>query len=199
MLPGRFPGPGLALKKDQTYLITVESRGFFTTTHVEDGQKKRLATFTGSTTFKAPHDAPLRLLVSSPGGSSGQYLIRVQPVNLTPTKPGTVFEVGKEGLAFESVLTREDPLDMVRKRHCKLYDVQFKAGKAYVIDLASKQFDAFLRLEDSAGAKLAQDDDSGGGRNARIKYKAPRDDVYRIYATSLGMESGLFQLKVREE
>jgi hypothetical protein len=140
-----------------------------------------------------------RLLVSSPGGSSGQYVLSVRPINFTQVQSGEVLAVGPEGLNVEAVLSREDPLDKVRKKHCRIYDVKMNGGKTYVIDLMSKQFDAFLRLEDAAGKQLAQDDDSGGGNDARIRFKAPASGVYRIIATSFNLETGLFLLKVREE
>jgi hypothetical protein len=190
----------LTLKKDQAYLITVTSRGFFTAFRVEDEFKNKLALASGSsTTLKAPADGLFRLLVYSPGGSSGQYVVTVRTINLTPTKPGEVLTVGKDGITVEAILSKEDPFDKVRKKHCKTYDVQMKAGKTYVIDMISKQLDSYLRLEDAAGKKLAQDDDSGGGTNARIRFKAPSEGVYRVYATSFGLETGLFLLKIREE
>jgi hypothetical protein len=187
------------LQKDQAYIITTDSRGFITQIQIEDEQGNKLAPPAGSVSYKAPHDGPFRLLVSSPGGSSGQYVVSVRPVNLTKTAVGEVLAVGAEGLSVEAVLTKQDPLDKVRKKHCRPYDVRMSGGKTYVIDLISKQFDAFLRLEDAAGKQLAQDDDSGGANNARIRFKAPSDGVYRIIATSFGMETGLFQLKVKEE
>ncbi len=118
---------------------------------------------------------------------------------MTPTKPGEIFTVGPEELAIEAMLSKDDPLDKVRHKRCRVYDVKLKMTAKYVIDMTSKQFDSFLRLEDAAGKQLAQDDDSGGNNNARIRFTPPADGVYRIYATSFGMESGLFELKVREE
>jgi hypothetical protein len=187
------------LQRDQAYSITADSRGFFTHVQIEDGQGNKLMPPSGSLSYKAPHDGPFRLLVSSPGGSCGQYVVSVRPITLTTTAPGEVLTVGAEGLSVEAVLTKEDPLDKVRKKHCRPYDVRMSGGKTYVIDLISKQFDAFLRLEDAAGKELGRDDDSGGANNARIRFKPPADGVYRIIATSFGLETGLFQLKVKEE
>jgi hypothetical protein len=190
----------LTLKKDQAYLISVASRGFFTAFRVEDDFKNKIASASGSsTTFNAPDDGLFRILVWSPGGSSGQYVVTVRTVNLTPTSPGKVLTVGKDGITVEAILSKDDPFDKVGKKHCKTYDVKMKAGKTYVIDMISKQLDSYLRLEDAAGKKLAQDDDSGGDNNARIRFKAPSEGVYRVYATSFGLETGLFLLRIREE
>ena len=57
-----------------------------------------------------------------------------------------------------------------------------KKGQSYTIDLIS-QWDNFLRLENARGDQLAADDDSGGFPNARIVFKAPKDDTYSIIAT----------------
>ena len=47
-------------------------------------------------------------------------------------------------------------------------------------------------------AKLAEDDDSGGGLNARILFTAQRDGMYRIIATSLYPALGRYTVTVQE-
>lgn len=186
-------------KKDTAYIVTMDSRGFFIALRLENEKGQQVGLLAASSTFKAPETGRFKLLVNSPGGSSGQYVISLRPLHLTPTKPGEIFTVGPEELAIEAMLSKDDPLDKVRHKRCRVYDVKLKMTAKYVIDMTSKQFDSFLRLEDAAGKQLAQDDDSGGNNNARIRFTPPADGVYRIYATSFGMESGLFELKVREE
>jgi hypothetical protein len=51
---------------------------------------------------------------------------------------------------------------------------------------------------ESAKAR-AEDDDSGGGLNARITFRAPADGIYRIRATSFNNGRGPFTLTVREQ
>src|SRR5262249_42647959 len=70
------------------------------------------------------------------------------------------------------------------------YVVKLKADRTYVIDMTSAAFDTFLELYDPAGKKIADDDDSGGGLNARIIVTAPRDGEYRIQARSFHDGSG---------
>ncbi len=65
------------------------------------------------------------------------------------------------------------------------YRIDLEAGKAYRIDLASTEFDAFLYLLDPAGKLLAQDDDSGGDLNSRIIFSATQAGTYTIQACSL--------------
>ncbi len=190
----------VTLKDDQAYEVTITSHGFFTEIRVDDGKaKKPIMLIAGTKVFKSPGEGVYRFLVSSPGGSSGQYEITVRPTTLTDAKAGEILAVNAGGITIDAALTKQDPLDKVRKKICKTYDVRMEGGKTYVIDLMSKQFDAFLRLEDIEGKRLAQDDDSGGGTNARIRFKAPEDGVYRIFATTFNNGTGSFLLKVREE
>ncbi|HYT89064.1 MAG TPA: PPC domain-containing protein [Gemmataceae bacterium] len=58
------------------------------------------------------------------------------------------------------------------------------AGKTYVIDMSSPQFDTYLRLEDDKGKVVAENDDiSPTNLNSRIVFTAPKDGAYRIVAT----------------
>jgi tetratricopeptide (TPR) repeat protein len=82
-----------------------------------------------------------------------------------------------------------------------VYEVKLTAGKTYAIDMVSPNqtaLDPYLLLEDADGWHLTEDDDSGGGLNARLIYRAPRDGVYRIRATSFNAGRGGFTLTVRE-
>jgi hypothetical protein len=98
-------------------------------------------------------------------------------------------------------LAKDDPVDRVRKDNPhKVHEYRMKAGSIQVITLTSKnprELDNYLRLEDSAGKSLAEDDDSAGFPNARIIFKAPRDDTYRIIATAYS-GVGDYTLTVRQ-
>jgi WD40 repeat protein len=81
------------------------------------------------------------------------------------------------------------------------YSIKLIANKTYVIDMIAARearLDPFLRLHDSAGKQLAEDDDSGGGLNARIVFRALTTDTYRITATRL-TGTGRFILQVNEK
>jgi hypothetical protein len=90
-------------------------------------------------------------------------------------------------MQINDALTGSLSKDNVR-RDCyhKVHTFRMVKGSTYTIDMASRDFDAFLRLEDSKGKQLAFDDDSGGGQNARIVFTAPETDDYRIIATTFG-------------
>ncbi len=105
----------------------------------------------------------------------------------------------KAGIAeLNERLTDQDSLDTSRtKSFRKIFLVKLKAAKEVTILLKSVVFDAYLRVEDSAGKELARDDDGGGERNARVVFAPPADGVYRIIATSFDEHAiGKFTLSV---
>jgi hypothetical protein len=87
------------------------------------------------------------------------------------------------------------------KQHAQVNEVPLQAGKTYVFDLESKDFDAFLRLEDAMGQKLAENDDiePGVNRNSQIIFTAAKDGRYRLVATAVtGRGTGAYTLVIRE-
>jgi tetratricopeptide (TPR) repeat protein len=80
------------------------------------------------------------------------------------------------------------------------YPLRMTAGKTYVIELASQQFNASLRLHDDQGKVVAENDDiSKGNPKARIVFMAPRGGTYRIVATCSRQRGvGGYTLTIRE-
>src|SRR5437870_294798 len=68
----------------------------------------------------------------------------------------------------------------------KVYPITLTGGKAYQIDLRSKDFDAFLRLEDAQGKEVAFNDDldEATTRDSRIIYKPAKTGDFKIIVTS---------------
>lgn len=87
--------------------------------------------------------------------------------------------------------------DKVRNHPCKIHTFKLTKDKLYVIDLESKDFDAYLRIEDAGGKELAKDDDGGTGLNSRIRFAPPKDGNYQVIATTFGGGTGAYTLKVR--
>ena len=83
-------------------------------------------------------------------------------------------------------------------KRCKEYIVDLEAGKQYILDLESRNFDAYLRIGFLNGTKIAEDDDSGGNLNSRIRFMPAESGSYVITATSLSGGSGAYTLTVRE-
>src|SRR6516165_9078145 len=64
------------------------------------------------------------------------------------------------GLKVEGEVTKDDPKDnLLKKSYAKGHTFKMQAGRWYKIDLMSKDFDTFLRLEDPSGQMVAFDDD----------------------------------------
>lgn len=86
---------------------------------------------------------------------------------------------------YQGLLRKSDRIDRVRAG-CRVHEIHLwlDAGKKYVIDLKSKDFDPFLRLEDLDRKELAFDDDSGGDLNARLTYSPSRTGTYLLLATT---------------
>jgi S1-C subfamily serine protease len=120
------------------------------------------------------------------GGMAGAQLVHT---------PG-----GKVVLTQKGRLTLADPLDKERKGcHHKVYTLKMGPEAIYTLDLAGKEMDGFLRLEDSTGKQLAEDDDGGGKLDARIVFRPGREDTYRIIVTTANPgENGAFTLTVRQ-
>src|SRR5208282_446276 len=88
-------------------------------------------------------------------------------------------------------------------RPYKTYNSGFEAGKTYVIEMtpiAGSKFDPYLQVADATGKKvLAEDDNGGGGVNAKITFTPTETGKYVVIATSAkGPMHGTFVLSIKE-
>lgn len=103
-------------------------------------------------------------------------------------------------LDVQAALTATDPIDPFRNSRSKIYSTRLQAGRTYVIDMKSTEFDSFLRLESLDGVRLAEDDDGGGYPNARIEFDCKKDGEYKIIATCFDNKKlGRFMLFAQEK
>lgn len=143
-------------------------------------------------TFNCPKDGTYKLLAAALDGE-GDYVLTIKEVPLSKDEL-TVHEVGAAGLKIAGKLNQ--------KTRLITYQVKFEAGKEYVIDMTSpnqKALDPYLILIDSAGKRIAENDDIAmDNLDARITHKAAAAGTYRIVATSF-MNAGFgdFTLEVR--
>src|SRR5207245_1178819 len=103
-------------------------------------------------------------------------------------------------LVITGELTAKDPFDKVRtKSHSKVHELELKAGEGYIIDLRSKEFDTYLRVEDPAGKTVDENDDvSATDRNSRVAIDAKLTGQYRALVTTFGPgKTGKYALEVR--
>jgi WD40 repeat protein len=122
-------------------------------------------------------------------GATGEFTLRVQAEPMRPPGTGnavvTELKLDRGKAVAKAALTPADARDAVRQgAYCKVYSLPMEAGKKYQIDMVSKAIDPFLRLEGPGGLRLAEDDDSGGGLNARIVFNCTKTGTYRIICTT---------------
>ncbi|MEI7684693.1 MAG: PPC domain-containing protein [Planctomycetota bacterium] len=121
---------------------------------------------------------------------------QAQPNN-DPPKGEPKAKIEQLNLVITGQLLDADAVDPARGKPAKVHAVKMRKGQSYTIDLVSTDFDAYLRLEDSANKQLAEDDDGGGNLNSRIQFTADKDDTYLIYASHLGGGEGGYTLSVK--
>lgn len=104
----------------------------------------------------------------------------------------------------ENIHTINGKLDRNSKKFSKsktyynIHKFEGKAGEKIVLDLISKDFDAYLILRDPKNKKIARNNNSGDENNARIVVTLPSTGTYTIIAkTHKGGESGNYQLNRR--
>ncbi len=103
-------------------------------------------------------------------------------------------------LTNQGVLMPNDPIRDGKVQ--KAVKVNLQQGKTYVFDLQSGDMDAYLFLYDPGGTRVAEDDDSGGFLNSRIRFTASRAGAWTVGCSALdGPRPGgsRFTLTVREQ
>lgn len=194
--------------KGQMYVIDMISAVFDSYLRLEDSGHNRLAedddgggNLNSRIRFTAKQDGIHFVYASHLGGGEGRYTLTIQshaPVKakLTPLPAPTAAKAAE----IAAQLTPKDaPCEDFQNRPAKFHSVELKAGKRYVVDLASQQFDTYLILQDAAGAVLARDDDGGDNTNSRIRYQPRADAVVRVIATTFNGQFGEFTLRIAEE
>lgn len=84
--------------------------------------------------------------------------------------------------------------------YAQRYRVRLAQGQTVQITLQGDDFDAFLMLFDDQGERVAYDDDSAGGTDARIDHTASKTGDYIVLVNSLGeKEEGEFALFVEHK
>jgi S1-C subfamily serine protease len=140
-------------------------------------------------------------LTRTPGNSTG-----VTP-STAPPAGGLPLNLAKGKIIYSSpslTLGPGDSTNYPEKPGCyfKPFTFPCQAGKTYIIEMnraTEGPLDPFLVLLDPLNQKLATDDDSGGGLNARIIFKAPTTGIYKVLASSLeANQTGQFLLVISE-
>src|SRR5262245_56900523 len=97
---------------------------------------------------------------------------------------------GEETKEIKGQLAAGDPADPALQKELKrdlphkVHKLNVDAGKGYVVEMVSEDFDTVLHVEDPSGETIAFDDDSGGGLNSRLVFVGTKKGEYRIAATT---------------
>ncbi len=103
------------------------------------------------------------------------------------------------GAPIQGRLTSESSFLPSDESYYNAYSFEGRSGQQVDIEMSSADVDSYLILLSPQGRDMAQDDDSGGERNARLQFVLPEDGTYTVLANSYGTrETGTYNLKVAE-
>ncbi len=184
----------LKLKEMEAALKQQEMKAEFDRKLMEQDYKNKLDAAAAakpvapSTTDKSP---------LTPSTDSGQTAAQPAVDTTTATNDGIL--LSKQ----DWVVQQSDPLDPKRQgSRFKTLPMPFKIGVTYLIDLkqvAGSPVDPYLRIQDNAGKVLAQDDNSGSGKDARLVFQAPQNATFNIIGTTAGPNQfGAMTLTVKD-
>jgi len=112
---------------------------------------------------------------------------------------GRVKGVIQVGQTVKGQLTAGDPLLRADSSYYQRWVLPLEAGRTVTVDLASDDFDSYLLVTRGRGQKLVENDDGGGGCNARVVYAATDDHPVRLVVNSAGkLQTGHFTLRVAD-
>ncbi|WP_239121379.1 MULTISPECIES: trypsin-like peptidase domain-containing protein [Spirulina sp. CCY15215] len=110
----------------------------------------------------------------------------------------TTQNLNLNGEIIQGSLDRGDNLLSADRSFFDAYTFEARAGMQIEIQMSSNNLDPFLILVAPDGTNVARDDDSGGGRNAKILATLPLDGKYFLVANSYQRgEMGNYNLQAR--
>ncbi|MFN3925757.1 MAG: trypsin-like peptidase domain-containing protein [Pseudanabaenaceae cyanobacterium] len=135
----------------------------------------------------------VNLAIASP--QIQQFLIDVQAGKISV--PSYNFTLAVNGIPIRTRFTAQDQR-LSDGSYFQVYEFSGQAGEVIIIDMQSTEIDPYMVLFDPDGNQIAQDDDSGGGKNARIIVPLPLTGVYNLYVNSyVPHQLGGFTLSLR--
>lgn len=133
--------------------------------------------------------------VSSYGtGESGSFLLSLS------AGQGCAIQTIAAGQSVSGDLAATDCLSVDSNTFSDYYTFPATAGAQVAITMTAPVLDAFLILTGPDGRVLAEDDDSGGGLNARIGlFTLPLTGTYTIETTSVVPQAGSYVLRLETD
>lgn len=114
---------------------------------------------------------------------------------------GRVTGLVEVGQTITGTLTSDDPEFPADSTYYQRWILPVRANQAVTVDLVSDDFDSYVMLTRGRGEKLVENDDGGGGCNARLVYTATDDHPLRVVVNTASRprrQTGTFTLKVTE-
>lgn len=133
---------------------------------------------------------------------TGSYTIRLSSAGSAPAAVATGGVSIKDIKIGETITGQLNSTNEVLEdgSYAQRYRVRLVQGQQVEITLQGDNFDAFLVLFDDDGERVAYDDDSAGGTDARIQFTATKTADYIIVVNSVGeREEGDFALFVEHK
>ncbi|OCR02049.1 peptidase S1 [Oscillatoriales cyanobacterium USR001] len=107
-------------------------------------------------------------------------------------------KVTLNGPTINGKLTEQSSVLPVDNSFFDLYAFEGKAGQQVTINMKSQDIDSYLILLGPGQREIAQDDDSGGNKDAQIIATLPADGTYTLLANSYeAQESGSYTLELK--
>jgi hypothetical protein len=154
-------------------------------------------------TFTLPYAGPYRILANAIGRKrGGRYTVRLTGLGMTAGGEATAPLPGTKGQILRGqTITGELSLSDPKLSDGSTYQAWTfvgTAGERIEVDVSSSDFDAYAIIQDTNGTRLASDDDSGGGTNARVIFTLPYSGAYRLVANTYRVGGyGSYTLTVR--
>ncbi|HXO85388.1 MAG TPA: hypothetical protein VN803_07670, partial [Gemmatimonadales bacterium] len=114
---------------------------------------------------------------------------------------GRVAGLVEVGQTITGTLSSEDPEFPSDSTYFERWILPVRVNQAFTVDLTSDDFDAYLLLTRGRGEKVIENDDGGGGCNARLVYTAQDDHPLRVVVNTASRprrQTGRFTLKITE-
>ena len=201
--------------KGDTVNIDLTSDDFDANVVVADAAGNRLAlnddggeNCNSRLTFVPPATGNYRVYANSSSQAElGDYRLSVAHGHATAASDSVCRGFGRVagmidvGQTITGTLTSDDPQLPGDSTYFERWILPVKANQAFTIDLISDEFDAYLLLTKGRGDKLVDNDDGGGGCNARIVYTATDGHPLRVVVNTASQpkrQTGRFTLRVTE-
>ena len=160
-------------------------------------------------TFVPPATGNYRLYANSSAQAElGDYKLSLSrgreaaPADTVCKGFGRVAGLIEVGQTITGSLTSDDPEFPGDSTYFERWILPVHVNQAFTVDLISDDFDAYLLLTRGRGEKLVDNDDGGGGCNARIVYTATDDHPLRVIVNTASRprnrQTGRFTLRVTE-